>query len=359
MPDHHIIFAWRRVTPPMFMGGAEVSVRVLSRRLADAGYKVSCIGSYVDPRSRASNLDSICSSLVRASIQYGVDVSDGSIRYDYHGVTCTMRRQGDLLDELKHQLQRPALVISAQEGSDEIINCARDRGAETVGWLHSPSPVGLVVLRAKPTYVLATSRFVAGRANAHYGCESIVFFPPFDDVVVKDSASRYAITLINPIPDKGVELFLSLARRFPDRQFLAVEAWYPVQLPAEDLRRNVHYLTRQADMGPVFEQTRVLLVPSRIDEGFGRVVIEAGLHAVPALVPARGGLVEAIGTGPGIIDSFDAETWASAITALDDGKEYVERCRIARENATRFLRNPVSALVKIGVLASNPRGLDD
>lgn len=350
MPER-VIFAWRRFTPPLFLGGAEISVRVLSGRLAASGYEVFCIGSYVDPRSGISNLDAAYTWLTHSGIPCFLDVSEGSLRYEYHGVTCMMMRPEDLRRTLEDQLQRPATVVGAQEGADEIIACAQACGARTVGWLHSPSPIGLAVLKGKPTHILATSRFVAERAFESCGREAIVFFPPFDDAPLTDISHRDAITLVNPIPDKGVELFLSLSRRFSERKFLAVEGWHPVQLPQKDLRSNLRYWPRQLDMEPVFAETRLLLVPSRIDEGFGRVVVEAGLHRIPALVSGRAGLVEAAGAGPAVIEDLDIDAWSTAIRTLDDKDAYLQRCQAARENAIKFLRDPVSVLISAGVLA--------
>jgi hypothetical protein len=103
-------------------------------------------------------------------------------------------------------------------------------------------------------------------------------------------------------------------------------------------------------MSPVFAQTRLLLAPSRIQEGFGRVVVEAGLHGIPSLAADNGGLVEATGTVSGLIGGFNVETWVQEVEALDNKLEYERRSKAARIHASRFLRDPVHELVAAGVL---------
>ncbi|MGH3715089.1 MAG: glycosyltransferase [Micromonosporaceae bacterium] len=90
--------------------------------------------------------------------------------------------------------------------------------------------------------------------------------------------------------------------------------------------------------------------PRSSRKAFGRVVIEAGLHSVPALVSDRGGLPETIGAGGFAIDPTDWRAWRDAIKALDDPDAYHQHAQAARTNARKYLRPVVRELSEADVL---------
>ncbi|MBF0609465.1 MAG: glycosyltransferase [Magnetococcales bacterium] len=158
------------------------------------------------------------------------------------------------------------------------------------------------------------------------------------------------ITLINPIPEKGINTFLELSTHFRDFTFLAVEGWRPVKIDGTYLSRNVKYYSRQYDLTPIYKQSHILLVPSHFEEGFGRVVTEAGLYGVPSIVSNRGGLIEAVGNGGLVVNSHDIKEWSGAIKTIDDPNSYTKFRNQAKQHADLFLKDPVHQLIEIGVL---------
>ncbi|MCS4086111.1 glycosyltransferase involved in cell wall biosynthesis [Salinibacter ruber] len=50
----------------------------------------------------------------------------------------------------------------------------------------------------------------------------------------------------------------------------------------------------QQDMGPVYSETDILVVPSRHQEPFGLVAAEAGMYGIPVIASRRGGLPEIV-----------------------------------------------------------------
>ena len=80
---------------------------------------------------------------------------------------------------------------------------------------------------------------------------------------------------------------------------------------------NVEFRRASADMRPVYRRTALLLVPSQVEEAFGRVVVEAQASGIPCLVRETGGLPEAVGAGGRLLpQSAEAAEWADAIEAI-------------------------------------------
>ena len=125
-------------------------------------------------------------------------------------------------------------------------------------------------------------------------------------------SERRSVVFVNPHPVKGVEIAFALARRRPDIPFEFVESWELAAVSRRALLKeaarlpNVHLRKWGLDMKPVYLVAKLILAPSRWEEGWGRVVSEAQVSGIPALASRRGGLPEAVGPG-GILVDPDAE----------------------------------------------------
>jgi glycosyltransferase involved in cell wall biosynthesis len=151
------------------------------------------------------------------------------------------------------------------------------------------------------------------------------------------------ITLVNPSPVKGGDLALDVAARLPHRRFLFQEAWPLSSVEEQELRRRVAFVPNvrlerpTRDMLGVYRSTVLLLVPSRWEEAFPRVVLEAQISGIPVVGRGVGGIPEAVGTG-GIVmaASAGAAEWADAIErVLSDRAQYAALADGARANAVR------------------------
>ena len=142
------------------------------------------------------------------------------------------------------------------------------------------------------------------------------------------------ITLVNANQNKGVAQFIAMAHRMPDRRFLGVIPYYgELRLPpAPD---NIEWVPFDDDIRNILKRTRVLVMPSYY-ESFGRIAVESMYNGIPVLYskPAAkpkypGGSTEGVEAwiSPAGIpcDRENVESWASAITALDDEDTYVAR----------------------------------
>lgn len=172
---------------------------------------------------------------------------------------------------------------------------------------------------------IANSRFTAAAYTERYGIDAVVLPPLIDARRYRTETRGSAVTMINPVPQKGIDVTLEIARLCPDIPFNIVEGW---GLPDETRRRidainavtgNITVQPRTEDMRSVYANTRVLLAPSQWQEAWGRVASEAHVSGIPVIGSDRGGLPEAIGPG-GIVVPHDApaEHWAKALRDIWD-----------------------------------------
>jgi glycosyltransferase involved in cell wall biosynthesis len=124
---------------------------------------------------------------------------------------------------------------------------------------------------------------------------------------------------------------------------------YPTEVDLSDLP-NVTVLEPRAEVGEIYAQTRLLLVPSQWEETFGRVAIEAFANGIPVIGSSVGGLKEHVGeAGILVEEKRDVGAWVRAIEELDAPERYEElRARGVAFGARRRLpwarpRGPPSA----------------
>ena len=115
------------------------------------------------------------------------------------------------------------------------------------------------------------------------------------------------ITFINPSFEKGVSLFMPLAKlaaqECPEIKFLVVQsrgrwgtALQVLKFKPEDFP-NVRVIGHQKNMKPVYGATKALLLPSLWHESGARVIAEAMINGIPVLGSRTGGSEELIGQG--------------------------------------------------------------
>jgi LmbE family N-acetylglucosaminyl deacetylase len=167
-----------------------------------------------------------------------------------------------------------------------------------------------------PRYAKATSdmqvwvpsHFIAKQIRTVWGREARIspnlFAPvpetPLDGPDALHDCKADRLTLINPHPSKGSAIFEALARHRPDWSYLTVDGWPDAGASVAESEAGCAAIKRlpfQADLTPVWRQTRVLVVLSLCAEAFGRVVIEAQSHGIPVIAHDIGGLPEAVGDG--------------------------------------------------------------
>ncbi len=162
-----------------------------------------------------------------------------------------------------------------------------------------------------------------------------------DKIEILEPFKGDCITLVNANQNKGVHVFVDLAKRMPQRKFLGVLPYYgEMRLPPAP--GNIEWVPFDDDIRTILKRTRILLVPSYY-ESFGRIAVEAMLNRIPVLYSkplekslypggSTEGLHEWIQPAGIACEREDSKEWVSAIESLDNEEVYAERGEQSRQH---------------------------
>lgn len=173
---------------------------------------------------------------------------------------------------------------------------------------------------------VANSAFTASKYQDAFGVHPSIIHPIIFPDKYKTNTTREYVTYINPHPQKGLDVALAVAKSCPDIPFLFQEAW-PLSPDQLNLLKkqiailpNVIFQRCVSDARQVYKRTKILLVPSKWEESYGRVASEAHFSGIPVVASNIGGLPEAVGNGGILINSQvangDVSEWVEAINDL-------------------------------------------
>jgi glycosyltransferase involved in cell wall biosynthesis len=349
-----ILFASARMTPPFFWGGAEKSNLTLGLRLDLRGIEVSHFGCYDHFYKETSFLTEYFQELHKARIAYTYE--NGVLKYRFLNFKCYMTTKKEFLDKFEEYVtsNQIDLVITMLENAPEIIQICNTNNISTLLWVMDMFPVGIAGLKFHSLLdgIIFSSNFLYEKLASKVNYQGYVFHPMFerDWYFVAERYPRY-ITLINPIEEKGVELFIDITKKMADYEFLVVDGWRKVD---KYFPSNVLHLTRQDNMRIIYSQTKLLLVPSLCPEAFGRVIVEAGLNGIPSVASNVGGIPEAILTGGILVDQYmDVDIWINGIRKILSKKNYEEYSQLALESANKNLKDWTDDFIEKFLLSQN------
>lgn len=195
---------------------------------------------------------------------------------------------------------------------------------------------------ADAALVIWNSRWIAERWATWPG-PSLVVNPPVDPAEYEtenpDRNLCGSVTLLNLTAVKGGPMFWRLAKARPDLPFLGVDGAYYLQEPPPALV-NVEHMDNQVDVVPIYQRTRVLVMPSTY-ESWGRTAVEAMASGIPVIAAPTEGLTEVLMSptlGPcGLFaDADDDAAWLAALEALDDPGFYRQTSNLAKRRAAEL-----------------------
>lgn len=181
-------------------------------------------------------------------------------------------------------------------------------------------------------------------ANQPWGGPQMVVNPPVDlNEYATENPDRFlcgSVTLLNLTAIKGGAVFWRLAKARPDLPFLGVDGAYYLQEPPPTEAPNIEHMDNQVDVVPIYQRTRVLVMPSGY-ESWGRTAVEAMASGIPVIAAPTPGLREVL-TSPTLgpcglfADVDDDASWLAALAALDDPAFYEQTSQLARKRAAEL-----------------------
>jgi glycosyltransferase involved in cell wall biosynthesis len=310
--------------------GASLSARQMLVQLKRRGWDVRILGATVFDSERGMTLLNPHREALRGKPVVNVTDPDGlqhTLIVTRHWASDELRNAelnllfthyAALLDQF-----RPDLVFFYGGNAFDLLipQEAKRRGIKSVAYLVNPNYVGGTRWCEDVDRILTDSHATAAFYKEKVGLDLVplgTFIEP--DKVVAPTPLRKHLLFVNPSLTKGAAIVAQLAwlmaQKRPDILFEVVESrglWQPVLRSvtqalgdARDTLPNVIVTPTQADMRPVYARARILLAPSLWWESGARVLAEAMLNGIPAVVTDHGGSPEMIEEG-GIKLKLDPE----------------------------------------------------
>lgn len=341
-----LLFVTMKPFYPDTSGGAQQSSLYLFESLRELGWQVEvvCGLSFRSPSFRRA----CWSSLKRLQLPSLPVIKDEDFGYTYWRHLLKFSKEEsqwrEWFDRLLREYQ-PDVVLGHTSPECPLLNYAARQGYPSfffVRYLRN-FEIGAVI----PEYIhpIANSPFAASITAEHTGKEVGVVLPFVDAnrYRVTKRERRY-ITFINPVPDKGVEVAIEVARSLPQEQFLFVKGKWTgfgesklegYIKPAQSLP-NVQIWDHQQDMNRVYAVTDILLVPSQFEETFGRVIVEAQVNGIPVVAAKVGGIPYTLGEGGMIVAKNEPQGYVEALQRLRTDEDfYAQLSALAIQNSQR------------------------
>jgi len=316
----NILFAASQLYFPQLYGGVQTSTDQLCHALKKKGHKVSLLVSLMPggifgwrTRIHMQANKRLAGCKVARDIGYGYPI--WRTWFPAEAVEYVCRKE------------RPDLIVIMSGG--KILPVALEANKTGIPMLVQLHDVALgedygdrLSEFGKSPFV-ANSQFTAHKYERDYGISSSVIYPFIDVQRYRTKTTRENVTFINPVPQKGLEIALQVARHCPDIPFSFVEGWTLSSKQRAALEHalaelpNVTLLRSQQRMAPIFGRCKILLAPSVFSETYGRVVTEAQTSGIPVVTSRRGALPETVGPGGVVVDPDGPITeWVEAVRRL-------------------------------------------
>jgi hypothetical protein len=314
----HIVFASLNHFNPYLCDGVSASTIELLAFLRERGHPVSILNFLTDEPQQRAVFDGMehvpgCQDLVRErdrcwAVMRGVRLYQELLLDPNRGEGLTGEA---LVGYLARALQQheAGYVLTVDAGLLPVL-AARMAGLPGAHYFHSPACLdGLAenelwrrILRRRT--VFASSAFTRAQIQRCLGLDAQVWYPIRRLASYVTSGPRSAPAVVGYYSSgahKGDALVRLIAEQMPEEVFVVIGRHYSDRDCARPA--NIQYWGDTPDVQRLYGVAQVMLVPSLVEEGFPRVVLEAAANGIPVIANRIGGLPEALGDSGVLIDT--------------------------------------------------------
>jgi glycosyltransferase involved in cell wall biosynthesis len=181
-------------------------------------------------------------------------------------------------------------------------------------FFHSPAylspyqhfPFFLKLLKKRNLF--AVSGFLQAKIKKELGLDADLWYPLFDlgKYRLKKSCNpNNHLGYYSAGQHKGDDIFNRLVLAIPDWNFTVIGQHYTHGF--DKIPKNLHLWGDNPDFKRFYNSVGLLIVPSLIEEGFPRVILEAAANGIPTVANSLGGIPEAMGDSGILVELGAAE----------------------------------------------------
>ena len=344
-----ILFSGFRPCYPFFVGGDGLIIHFLLSGLAKV-FNCDCkaLGAFA-PKAFPYTTNDYLNTLDNLGVAYNMKSTPNNavLTYKMDGYPSSIVRRKTLIQSLAKEfdIYKPDLLITTEEDAEFILYEGKKRNIPSILIAqhaeYTDSEMSL--LSENASAIVFVSNFLLNKylPVIKNKTKAVTIYDPFDwSRWIVQKHNRKYISMLNPLPHKGGDIFLELAKLLPDRLFLAKGGAKAPDTQSFNLPnlmwepRILWDLSNNMGMKFFMENTRILLVPSRWEDSMPSIIMQALKNGIPVIGSNRGGIPEAIGTGGIVVNKWDdISSWIDAIKQLDHNNQqynsYVERAFIS------------------------------
>lgn len=253
------------------------------------------------------------------------------------------------------------VVIGQNELSLPAVLAAKKAEAVSIVNVHTPPKYGRGIHEAmlSADYAIYNTKAAAKEWGEP---RALVVHPPINPVSGNFNANGDAYTLLSSLVNKGVEVVLELAKKYPDKRFIIVRSPAEKTHGLPNLEKRVaqlpnvelHPRVAPEEVYKYLEQTRILLVPSRY-ETYGMSAIEAAGYGIPSIHVDTPHVREGIGDAAILIPPLDTDAAANGIKLIESNySEYSDRARQKAEFLESRQKQELSRLAEFIDIVEKP-----
>lgn len=215
------------------------------------------------------------------------------------------------------------IVIGQNELSLPAVLAAKAAGAISMVNVHTPPRYGKAIREAVvyADYAIYNTETAARQWGEPGG---MVLHPPITSLPTNTSNSGDAYTLLSSLSNKGVEVVLDLAEKYPDKRFIIVRSPAEPTHGIENLEERasklpnleLHPRVAPEEVYKYLKQTRILLAPSRY-ETYGMSAIEAAGYGIPCVHVDTPHVREGIGDAAVLVSPLSLKETANGIDLIE------------------------------------------